>query len=169
MVSMQYLMVPVFRHRFTSGSLVFRNFPSDKLRWPLTFIYNNRDYLMNVDHQHSKCEIHGILCSWDIMSTGFWPFDSWWRQWNLVTAHDLEPSTKAIQIIHLIWAIRTPSMRFMEVSVLEITSLQGYNLSTSGDWMFPKEYWFFSPLTKYLPLKTTSNCNSQIWCFYLSE
>ena len=68
---------------FISWDMVFTWFsdidPGD-LKWPLTFMKNNRDHLLTDVHPYSTFEITATFTSWDIVFTRVWDFDLCWSQ-----------------------------------------------------------------------------------------
>ena len=56
---------------------------------------------------------------------------------TLVTSNDLWPPWKTIGIIYPPRAINIPSLKFQQLSLIEITCLQGFQTLTSGDLKWP--------------------------------
>ena len=57
--------------------------------------------------------------------------------WPLVTSNDFWPPWKTIGIIYVPRATNKPSLKFRQLSLLEIQCLQGFQSLTSGDFKWP--------------------------------
>ena len=102
----------------TPGSLKSKKtaFFGSKWLWISTKI--GRGHLQAMAHLFKKYKTPTMYPCWVIVFTSFFTF------WPLVTPNDLWPPPKTIGIIYSIWPTHTPSMRFIEVIVLEIERLQ---------------------------------------------
>ena len=73
-----------FKQHLHSWDIVFTKLlgtlTSGDLKWPLTFMKNNRDHLLTKDYRRAKFEVQATFISWDIMFTKFSYFDLWWPQ-----------------------------------------------------------------------------------------
>ena len=104
---------------------------SGDLKWLLTTMENNRDHLPTKGYQKTKFEVQATFTCWDISVykvSSLWP---------LMTSNDLWPPWKTIGIIYPPRATNIPSLKFRQLSLLEIQCLQGFQSLTSGDLKWP--------------------------------
>ena len=105
----------------------FQTLTSGDLKWPLIAMENNRDHLRTKGNQYIKFEVQATFTCWDTVFTRFPVFDLWWP-W---------PLWKTIGIIYVPRATNIPSLKFRQLSRIEIPCLQGFQSFNSGDLKWP--------------------------------
>ena len=96
----------------------FETFTAVDLKWPLTSMKNNRDHLLTKGYLPTKFEVQVTFTSWDIVFTKFSHFDLYWPQMTF----DLHE--KHIGIIYSLRGTYIPSLKFMQLALIEISCLQ---------------------------------------------
>ena len=91
---------------------------------------NIMDHLHTKGHQHTKFEVQATFTYWECVYSVF-------SFLPLVTSNYIWPPWKTIGIIYPPRAINKPSVKFRQLSVIEIPCLQGFQSFTSGDLNWP--------------------------------
>ena len=82
---------------------------------------NNRDHLHTKGYQHTKFEVQVTFTSWDTVFTRFSVFDLWWPQMTYDHGKGIIYQR----------ATNIPSLKFRQLSLIEISCLQGFQTLTS--------------------------------------
>ena len=109
---------------------VFTILPVDP-KWPLTSTKSNRLLVLNRVHLHTKYEICPSFPSWDLCVYMVFTICP------MLTPNDLWPPPKPIDFLYSMRYTYIPNMRSVQVSLLEISCLQGFNNLTPVDPKWP--------------------------------